>query len=102
MELSSSQFKLLLKITTAAKQTILLWHRYIDDVFLVWYGTPQLLDEFIAIMGQNSFNLSFTFNCATDKITFLDVTIFKDDQGNLSSGLFRKPTAGNTILHASS
>lgn len=35
-------------------------------------------------------------------ITFLDVIIHKDEKGSLSSSLYRKPTAGNSILHASS
>lgn len=35
-------------------------------------------------------------------ITFLDVEILKNVHGGLSSGLFRKSTAGNTILYASS
>lgn len=38
----------------------------------------------------------------SSSITFLDVTIHKDENGLLSSSLYRKPTAGNSILHASS
>lgn len=32
----------------------------------------------------------------------MDVSITKNNDGSLSSGLYRKPTAGNTILHATS
>lgn len=35
-------------------------------------------------------------------ITFLDVKITKNEDGSLSSGLYRKSTAENTILHATS
>lgn len=40
--------------------------------------------------------------CSGEKITFLDLTIYKDELGNISSGLYCKPTAGDTLLHASS
>lgn len=36
------------------------------------------------------------------KIPFLDLTIFKGDDNCLASTLFRKETAGNTLLHADS
>lgn len=36
------------------------------------------------------------------RITFLDVKIYKDPNNVLSCKLFRKPTAGNTILHSES
>lgn len=35
-------------------------------------------------------------------IDFLDISIIKDVDGHLHTNLFRKPTAGNTILHSSS
>lgn len=37
-----------------------------------------------------------------NRIEFLDVSIHKDDTGMITSSLYRKPTAGNGILHASS
>lgn len=40
--------------------------------------------------------------CDPLKMTFLDVTIFKNPDGHLSSVLYRKETSGSTILHASS
>lgn len=53
-------------------------------------------------IGHNTFNLAFTMECSSEKIAFLDVTIYKDEHGNISRGLFHKPTAGNTLLHTSS
>lgn len=35
-------------------------------------------------------------------ITFLDVKVRRDNEGALCSSLYRKPTAGNAILHSSS
>lgn len=53
-------------------------------------------------MQHNTFNLKITYCYSENSITFLDTTISKNKDGGLSSGLLRKPTAGNTILHASS
>ncbi|XP_073485042.1 uncharacterized protein [Aquarana catesbeiana] len=36
------------------------------------------------------------------EITFLDVSVKKQPDGSLSSQLYRKPTAGNSLLHAAS
>lgn len=64
--------------------------------------TPEALHAFIQIMNQNKFNLYFTMTFNDTSITFLDLSIRKSMDGPPSSGLFRKETAGNTILHASS
>lgn len=37
-----------------------------------------------------------------EHVAFLDVEVFRDNDGNLGSKLYRKPTVGNSILHASS
>lgn len=62
----------------------------------------DLLNTFMSAINKNNFNLNFTMSFSKVMITFLDVKISKDMDGTLSSGLFRKPTAGNIILHASS
>lgn len=53
-------------------------------------------------MNSNTSNLFFTMVFSDTSITFLDLSITKSTDGSLSSGLYRKETAGNTILHASS
>lgn len=78
-----------------------MWHRYIDNIFIVWDASRQLLDDFKQL-GIKTFNLAFTMSCSSEHIFFLDIWIKKDEGGALSSGLFRKPTSGNTLSHASS
>lgn len=70
--------------------------------FLVWTGTQNLLDSFIQTINHNSMNLKFTISAHPNQITFLDLTIFKDKENCLATTLFRKETAGNTLLHAES
>lgn len=41
-------------------------------------------------------------NFDKERIFLLDVKVFRDNNGKLGSNLYRKPTAGNSILHASS
>lgn len=81
---------------------VLGWFRFIDDLLVIWTGTEQLLQTFIAELNINSFNLHFTFSYDRLSIPFLDVLITKDSTGHLTTDLYRKPTAGNTLLHASS
>lgn len=69
---------------------------------MLWEGSERELEECINCMQQNTLNLKFTFTYSETSVTFLDTIITKNADGSLSSGFFRKPTAGNTILHASS
>lgn len=70
---------------------ILQWHRYIDDVLLTWMSTPTELTQYMQALGFSMFNLKFTMTYNT---------IFVN--GMVATTLCRKPTAGNTILHADS
>lgn len=40
--------------------------------------------------------------CDSSRISFMDIYIIKDHEGNITSLLYCKSTAGNTLLHASS
>lgn len=61
-----------------------LWH--IDDVFIVWDSSRSHLEDFIQLLGDNSFNLAFTMKCSELGIYFLDVWFQKDKSGAPSSG----------------
>lgn len=37
-----------------------MWHRYIDDIFVLWDGPNDLLHGFLAALSQNEFDLKFT------------------------------------------
>lgn len=62
----------------------------------------ESLQTFVQQSNTNIFNLTFTMSHDTDNIMFLDIQIHKDEDGLLFSSLYRKSTAGNGILHASS
>lgn len=83
-------------------QFTLCWYRFIDDLFIVWTGSNTVLNEFIQALNHNTDNLYFTFMCNATQISYLDLMIIKSPDGTLGTDLYRKPTAGNTLLHASS
>lgn len=53
-------------------------------------------------MDNNICNLNFTMSYSPTRINFLDVTIHKEKDGTLTNSPYRKATAGNMVLHASS
>lgn len=80
---------------------ILVWVRYIDDLFIIWKGTSTMAREFINKLGANNLNLEFTNTISATYCEFLDVVLEIKDNA-ITTRLFRKKTAGNTVLHAAS
>lgn len=81
---------------------VVCWYRYINDVLVFWSGSEIQLQQVMQIITINHFNLKFTVNYSQTDINFLDLNISIDGQGLVHSFLYRKPSAGNMILHASS
>ena len=54
------------------------------------------------LLAINTFNLKFTMECSQTDVSFLDLRIHVDRMGRLHTSLYRKPSAGNTVLHATS
>lgn len=78
---------------------VALWYRYIDNVFAVWEGPTDLLQNFLTSINNNLLNLSFTMSYDIKLIPFLYINICKDSNRYLCSSLYRKPMAGKNILH---
>lgn len=78
------------------------WHKYIDNIFVVWDGPLDLLQTFLNKLKDNRFNLSFTHNYSPQEVPFLETLVRVDDSGNLTTTLYRKPTTGNSILRSDS
>ncbi|XP_077151982.1 uncharacterized protein LOC143815994 isoform X1 [Ranitomeya variabilis] len=76
--------------------------RYIDDIFFIWTGTADTLHHFFTYLNSISPGLQFTIHHDTQKISFLDTWVIKDDNGNLTTDIFTKPTDCNNLLHYSS
>ncbi|XP_056406730.1 uncharacterized protein LOC130298192 [Hyla sarda] len=83
-------------------ERVLFWARYIDDVLMIWQGTTDELESFMRQLNHNTKNIKVTYSYDYTSIPFLDVTLIKDSNGFLQTDIYRKPTATNTYLHATS
>ena len=51
--------------------------RYIDDILMIWTGTPSQLGSFLQNLNHFHPSLSFSHQQSTSSIDFLDLTIYK-------------------------
>lgn len=78
------------------------WHRYIDDVLMLWDADVSLLEEFLLALNSIYFNLKLTASFDQKSVMFLDVTISVQEDGKIATTLYCKPSSRNTLLHATS
>ncbi|XP_053556264.1 condensin complex subunit 3 [Bombina bombina] len=77
---------------------VLLWLRYVDDILILWNGTVEDLETFVAELNKNPHNIFLTHQVSKESITFLDLKI-KKQNGAIHTEVFRKDTATNSLLH---
>ncbi|CAJ0947967.1 unnamed protein product [Ranitomeya imitator] len=79
--------------------SISLWKHYIDDIFCIWWGSLESLQEFFASLIGARPGIKFTMNYDQHAINFLDTMVLKDSEGMLTMDLYIKPTDRNSIPH---
>ena len=62
------------------RDQIIDWARFIDDIFLLWYGDKRSLINFLDYLNNAIPSIKYTY-----EIHFLDVTVRKDEGGNVST-----------------
>ncbi|CAJ0961582.1 unnamed protein product [Ranitomeya imitator] len=77
---------------------IIFWGRFIDDTLVLWRGDACSFSDFVAYLNTTIEGLFFTFEIGGQSINFLDVNICRQMDGSLSTTIFRKPTATNSLL----
>ncbi|OCT74397.1 hypothetical protein XELAEV_18033372mg [Xenopus laevis] len=76
------------------------YRHYIDDLFFIWYGTPEDLLQFTNDLNSTLSPVRLTLNFDQTSIHYLDVTVYKDVMNNkLQTRIYRKLTDMNTLLH---
>ena len=71
---------------------ILLWKRYIDDVFALFQGGEDQLQELVNWLNSLMPGVvKFTYSFSETKVDFLDLEISKQN-GKLQTNLYIKPT----------
>ena len=78
---------------------VIIWVRFIDDIFLIWKGDIDSLTEFIDHLNNAAPSIKFTHEISTNSVNFLDTTVLKDRQGNISTEVYQKPTDTHPYLH---
>lgn len=86
------------KIDRAAMLVVLLYFRFLDDIFFLWPGTLEQLTEFNNFINTLIPNISITFTAEHQQIDFLDVTIFKHMENGVCT-LHTKPYFKDTDTH---
>lgn len=84
------------------KACILWYGRYIDDLFFIFNGTELQLNEFHQYLNASNPNIQLSLDYSKTLINFLDLQITVDDNGQLHTTIYRKPSDRNTILRADS
>ena len=79
----------------------LIWVRYVDDIFIVFKGTPEEFNNFFEYV--NSFVPSIKFTAeheSENKLPFLDVMVFHDPiVHSFKFSVFRKETNAENYIH---
>ena len=76
--------------------------RYIDDLFFIWKGTENELNEFFKEINKVHQTIKFDYDYSKTEINFLDLTIYKDATGKLATKVYTKPTDRQAYLHRNS
>jgi len=79
------------------------WYRYVDDTFVIWpHGQDKLQDFLNHINGLHK-KIQFTMEIEKDvHLPFLDIDIYRKNDGCLGHKVYRKPTHTNLYLQHSS
>ncbi len=77
---------------------VLMWLRFIDDIFFIFTGTLIELKQFFHDLNHTRLkSIKFTMDYSNEKINFLDTTI-RIENGSLVSNLYTKPTDSHSYL----
>ena len=68
---------------TAFWRYIRCWLRYIDDIFMIWVGSRQKLNEFLKYLNSVHQSIKFKYKVSSRKVDFLDTTVIRNKDGRL-------------------
>ena len=78
---------------------LIMWVRFIDDIFLFWKGDKDSLIDFLDYLNDVVPSIKFTHEISTDSVNFLDTTVLKDGQGYSNTDVYQKRTDTHPYLH---
>ena len=80
----------------------LIWLRFIDDIFMIWPHGEDNLNEFITYLNGIHQTIKFTHESSHTQIDFLDTTVKINDNREIYTTLYEKPTDTHLYLHYTS
>ena len=69
---------------------------------MIWKGTKAELITFIKDLNEKYKTIKFNFQVSRRAIAFLDAMLYKDENNNIQTTLYRKPTDQQAFLQAKS
>ena len=81
-----------------SQKTVLyiVWWRFIDDIFCIWCGGQDSLDEFINYINSFHATIKFIASYSPNSVNFLDVTINKSPRASRLMSIVNPLTLINT------
>ena len=80
----------------------LVWKRFIDDIFCIWTHGEESFIDFMKYMNSIHPTIKFTHEVSKYSIDFLDTTVKLNDNRELITTLYNKPTDTHLYLEYSS
>ena len=71
---------------------LLLWKRFIDDIFLIWTHDEASFESFIQHLNSFHPTIKFEVTHSTKSVNFFDTTVYITPQNTLETTLYLKPT----------
>ena len=62
------------------KPHIMLWKRFIDDIFVIWTRSASKFTTYMNTINQLHHTIKFTYELSETELTFLDITLYKGDR----------------------
>ena len=81
----------------AQRTELIMYRRYIDDLFFIWSGPESSLEMFSAELNSNRNNIRLEFNWSRCSIHYLDVEVMLNNN-RLDTKVYFKPTDRNGYL----
>jgi len=78
------------KIPSEFLKYILIWKRFIDDIFVLWNGPKEILEEFKQWYNSLHKNIKILWNVNENNINYLDIIVYVDGL-NFGVKTFQKP-----------
>ncbi|XP_050549511.1 uncharacterized protein LOC126910672 [Spodoptera frugiperda] len=85
------------------KNIIKVWKRNVDEIFCIFTGSQQDIEQYIRDLNSIHANMKFTYKMETDRtLAFLGIELSVRADGTLSHGIYWKSTAAGRFPNATS